>query len=381
MDIKGSLIYLIWCSLNDEIPDEALLRETDFEQLFQICQKHKITALTDLSVHNLSHDVINDKIKEKFYHKYLNVQRINILFEAEKERIFEVFEKNKIWYLPLKGCIIKDVWPQSEIREHADIDILFDRTYADKVRTLMADMGYNTKEFGKSYHDTYIKKPIYNFEMHRYLFTNDNEKTTEYYMDINQKMFPAENQKYQYRLSCEDFYIYFIAHAVKHLRLGGTGLRTLVDIYLYLQNVPLNFSYISEQLSVLEISDEEEKLRNISNKLFSLENNGNLSLLEDDEKNLLNFIFLSGAYGTIESKAKLELSALSSNQTFSFKNKFIYWTKRIFAVPARYNMRYPKLYKNKVTRPLIHFVRFYNGLTKNRKYLISEFRTVRKMKK
>ena len=133
--------------------------------------------------------------------------RINILFEAEKERIFEVFEKNKIWYLPLKGCIIKDVWPQSEIREHADIDILFDRTYADKVRTLMADMGYDTKEFGKSYHDTYIKKPIYNFEMHRYLFTNDNEKTTEYYMDINQKMFPAENQKYQYRLSCEDFYI------------------------------------------------------------------------------------------------------------------------------------------------------------------------------
>ena len=381
MTTTENIIYLIQCSLSEKKPDENLLTQANFSQIFKICQKHKIAALTDISVQKLGSDIISDDMKKKFRNRTLNTQRTNILFEAEKENIFDMLEENKIWYLPLKGCVIKDCWEQPELREHADIDILFDNRYTDKVRSLMESMGYVTEDFGKNHHDTYLKKPVYNFEMHRTLFEARDETAYEYYKDIKNKLLPVNSKNYEYQFSNEDFYIYFIAHAVKHINNGGTGLRTLIDIYLYLENTPLDFDYIQNQLSLMNISNEESKLRKLSQKILSAEIPFSINLLDESEREFLDFIVSSGAYGTIEHLIQNRMSDISENKNYSFKNKFVYWCRRIFIVPPDYKTRYPHLYKNKFSRSFINIIRFANGLTSKRKDLIKEFKMVRKMKK
>ena len=381
MTAQKSLIYLIWCSLHDVMPDESQLDGTDFEKVLNISASHKITALVDLAVHGLGSNVINDDLKAEFHRRRLLTQRKNILFEVEKKDILDMLEKNKIWYLMLKGSIISACWSQPEIREHADIDILFDSTRAVQVRKLMTEKGYHTDEFGLCHHDTYTKKPFYNFEMHRELFSSEHDKIYDYYKDIQKKMIPVRPGSLEYRLSNEDFYIYFIAHAAKHMKIGGTGLRTLIDIYLYIQNTPLDFSYIRKELLRMGIAEDEKKFKDIAKKLFSFESGGIFPSLSDDEKKLLRFIFKSGAYGTIEHKVKTELSNAFPNGQHTTTKKFKYLIKRIFIVPPVYQKKYPKLYHNRLTRPLINIIRFRNGITVKRKELISEFKTIIKINK
>ena len=91
MTTTENIIYLIQCSLSEKKPDENLLTQANFSQIFKICQKHKIAALTDISVQKLGSDIISDDMKKKFRNRTLNTQRTNILFEAEKENIRKRF--------------------------------------------------------------------------------------------------------------------------------------------------------------------------------------------------------------------------------------------------------------------------------------------------
>lgn len=43
-------------------------------------------------------------------------------------------EQRGIWYLPLKGIILKEFYPSVGMRQMSDNDILFDEAFAEQVR-------------------------------------------------------------------------------------------------------------------------------------------------------------------------------------------------------------------------------------------------------
>ena len=45
------------------------------------------------------------------------------LFEVERLTIAQAFEKARIWYLPLKGIMLKELYPKSAMRQMTDNDI------------------------------------------------------------------------------------------------------------------------------------------------------------------------------------------------------------------------------------------------------------------
>lgn len=79
-----------------------------------------------------------------------------------------------------------------------------------------------------------MKSPIA-FEFHKALFSEKEEKAlADYYSDIKKKLHQNDTS-FEYSFTPEDCYIYLIAHEYKHYNYGGTGLRSLVDIYVYLR--------------------------------------------------------------------------------------------------------------------------------------------------
>ena len=76
-------------------------------------------------------------------------------------------DSEHIWYLPLKGIILKDYYPSVGMRQMSDNDILFDADAWERVEKHMLSEGYETESVGKGNHDVYQKAPVYNFEMHR----------------------------------------------------------------------------------------------------------------------------------------------------------------------------------------------------------------------
>ena len=285
-------------------------------------------------------------------------------------------EENKIWYMPLKGCIIKECYPKPEQRQMGDTDVLIDPQKADKLRDIMTDCGYECKVFGISNHDTYFKEPFYKFEMHRCFFIDINDKWEKYYKNIKDRLIRKKDKKYEYEFTDEDFYIYLFMHGYKHFSINGTGIRQLVDIYLYIKNHDLDFGYIEAELEKLDVAKHEKIFRSLAFKLFS-ENEGIfVCQLTDEEKKYLDIILRSDVYGNIDIKVQNAVEKLKAGGKHS---KFRYVMKRFFGIPKVYSRKYPRLYNNILTRPLILFVRFRNGI-KRRKFILKEFQALRKNK-
>lgn len=73
----------------------------------------------------------------------------SVLMDVEREAIQDFFEKNNIWYMLLKGMVIRKYYPAPELREMADNDILFDNKYSKEVYEFMTARGYKSDDYNK----------------------------------------------------------------------------------------------------------------------------------------------------------------------------------------------------------------------------------------
>lgn len=100
----------------------------------------------------------------------------------------------------------------------------------------------------------YYKRPFMNIEMHRNMI-DEKYEFAKYYQNIWSKLIKSDNKNYEYYLTDEDYYIYLVAHLAKHFANGGTGIRSIIDIYIYLEHKrELNWKYINEEFSKLQLS-------------------------------------------------------------------------------------------------------------------------------
>lgn len=97
----------------------------------------------------------------------------------------------------------------------------------------------------------------------------------------------------------DDAYVYIVAHAYKHFIFSGTGIRTLIDLYVYNENCKdkIDRNYIHEQYTLLGIQKYEEKARTVAYKLFD-QPVQDFSFLTKDENEYIDYYFSSGIYGT-----------------------------------------------------------------------------------
>ena len=189
-----------------------------------------------------------------------------------------------------------------------------------------------------------------NFEMHRKLFAKIEgmEEAVEYFESVTDRLLGDGAEKH---FSPEDFYVYLVTHEFKHFRNFGTGLRSVLDTFVYLSKVKMDEAYVNEVLEKLGLADFEKKNRSLAMHLF-----GDGKLTEEDEQ-LLEYVFSSGTYGTIANHVSNTLQRTNMSKTR-------YALSRIF-LPIRksnpkyevYAKVYPLFYKHKLLLPFLPFYR------------------------
>ena len=354
------LLYLIRCVLNRKIPAKDKLDRINLSQLYTVAKAHSLTAIAAYALESAG--IIDEQFKQEKY----KVIRKSIAMDIERQRLTAELEKAGIWYMPLKGVVLQDYYPMIGMRQMCDNDILFDSKYRDKVHEIMTSLGFKTKSFKKDKDDIYYKPPVCNFEMHISLFSElSNKEIVDYYKDVINRLIMTEMSDYQYRFSDEDFYIYITAHEYKHFSKGGTGLRSLVDTYVYLNHFygKVDTEYISNELSELGIADFEQQRRKLAMDLFCGKR------LNTDEKKLLDYYIFSGTYGTIENSVNNTIDG-------SLSSRVKYLIGRLFLTLPQIKASYPFFYKHKFLIPLVFLYRVGLMLTKSRKRMMSEVKTI-----
>lgn len=381
-EICYDMLYLIACSINAKVPtSERICKYKDLDKLlllYQFSQFHFVDVLTGTALKKAG--VILPIKWEKSIAKSI---RKAILFDVERSKILMFMEQKGIWYLPLKGIVIKDFYPSVGMRQMSDNDILFDKNFADEIKEYMVSRGYEVEIFGNSNHDVYKKKPVYNFELHRTLFGSMHDNNWEtYYHDVKNRLILNKSCSYGYHMSIEDFYIYIVCHAFKHYKGCGTGIRSLLDFYVYLKKMEseMDFSYVEKECDKLGISEFENKSRKLCHKVFGKQTEVINTILSKEESQMLHYYMSSGVYGTNERMIENNMKQYTKKD--GNVSKFKYVLHRLF--PGKENYQYcPFVYKYRCLMPIYWLGRIVRMAVnrERRNRVFRELNTVKKQAK
>lgn len=406
--ISYDMLYLASFGINHNRKlDEKCLEhyrtdEENMKELFRMSAGHFIDALVGTTLKQAG--VALPKYWEEGMVKAV---RKVLLFDTERKKLCAWMDSEHIWYLPLKGIVLKDYYPSVGMRQMSDNDILFDADAWEHVEKHMLSEGYEAETVGKGNHDVYQKPPVYNFEMHRSLYGKVHDEIwVEYYSDIKERLIPDKivhtggaayavnnacggtgvDSSYGYHMSDEDFYIYITSHAYKHYSGSGTGLRTLLDFYAYLnaKEDTLDFDYIRTECKKLGIDDFEKQNRILCRKVFvpsqaygqdSLE-----QLLSGDELDMLRYYLSSGVYGNFDRMVVNRMEKQKKADGKKKMSKFNYYRHRVFPGMELYKI-YPLLVKHKWLIPVYWFYRIVRMLfsKKRRCNMLREMKIVKRV--
>lgn len=384
---KYDMIYLISCALAGEKPDETLVEKMNLELLYRMAKSCTLSGIVCMALE--SADAFNKKLKsgesseeaeltKKWMDSKNKAVRKVMLLDAERKNIFAFMEKKGIWHMPLKGVILKEFYPKLGMRQMSDNDILYDSNFQKDLCEWMESQGYTVVSVGIGNHDVYEKPPVYNYEMHTSLYGATHPKEwIDYYENVKDRLILTDDTKFGYHFTDEDFYVYIITHAFKHYDGSGTGIRSLIDIYVYLKEKEaiMDWKYISRELARVNVDEFERKCRLLSKKLFSQEK----CELTEEENKMLSYFFSSGTYGTLKNNVDNKLQKYHTKSGKSgIRIKMIYLKDRIFPKDEFYKNYAPFVYKHKWLKPFYIVYRFFRGITVKAGVIIQEVKLLSK---
>ena len=366
------LLYLMACALQGVSAREEILADADLKQLLIMARKHSVASMVCMALEKTAVFANADEAAKKQWLEVKNkAVRKNMLLDAERKAILHELEIQGIWYMPLKGSILKDWYPKPGMREMADNDILLDPSGREQVREIFQNRGYKTISFRKGNHDVYEKAPIYNFEMHVSLFHGTYKELTEQYENVKERLLPVDGTAYQFAFTPEDFYVFVLAHAHKHYSHSGTGVRTLADIYVMDRHLGdiMDRDEVEQKLTQLGIAEYEQLSRVLAEKLFSAVRPLAEIELTEDEKEMLLYYCAATTYGTIDNRVNHRLHELQEDsEDITRWTKLKYCCVRLFPGREFCKFHYPFVYKHPWTMPFFWVWRIVDkGITHRRK--------------
>lgn len=378
------LAYLIGCAVNEIAPELGRVEQMNLELIHSMSCAHSLAAISCMALEDAYGGRLPEmELSQKWNEEKNQAIYKTLLFDAEREQLFAFLEEAGIWYLPLKGILLKDLYPKLGMRQMADNDILFDPAGQKQVHDWFTARGYKAEAYQVGPHDVYHKKPVYNFEMHTSLFSNlTNAVWTEYYRDVKSRLLPQEGNRWGRRFSDEDNYIYIVTHACKHQSGGGTGLRTLLDLYVYgrAKGDGLNWTYIQGELDKLGIAAFEEQVRTLSRKLFTQPDALSPDALTEEELALFLGFGGAGTYGTIYNHVRNRLKEMEGEgQPIHGRTKLRYIWKRLFPDVETMKIVCPFFYRHRWLLPVGYVYRLICRLIANGRGILAEAKALKKL--
>lgn len=173
---------------------------------------------------------------------------------AALRKIAVEFEKASISYLPFKGELIREYYPNPELRTMGDIDVLIQTQDRESADAIMHRLGY--RKFVDNHAVWTYLKPNLMFEIHDVMFyehLSNSVNYRDYFNRIWETAIPAEG-KNGYVPEPNRHFVYLICHMAKHIINKGIGFRAFLDVvFMSQKEQQLNWDWIAAELARLEL--------------------------------------------------------------------------------------------------------------------------------
>ena len=201
-------------------------------ELLALAKKHDLAHILANACSNaglLGEDETSEALRQSFMLTfYRSQQQEHVLNQACRS-----FEALSIPYIPLKGSVIRQYYPQGWMRAGSDIDILIHPADTDKAIDCLKGLGYRL-EISPSGYDHSLYSPLgIHLELHHSLTQLPSMKKPNALLARSWEYTVAPREdSCQRALTNEMFMLYHIAHMAKHFILGGCGIRPFLDLWV-----------------------------------------------------------------------------------------------------------------------------------------------------
>lgn len=338
-DSQKALIGLIKACITGEKCGSAVIAESDSDIIVKICdlaEKHDISHMAAYALENVG--MLDKADKSQMADKYFAALYASEIFDRELDGICKLFEDNNIDFVPLKGAVIRKLYPEKWMRSCGDIDILVRSTDLKRAADVLNKGGYKSNEIIKGFHDVTLKgKCDTRIELH-FSLCMDIDKADDILKNVWNEVY-SENGCRGFSLKNEFFVFYHISHMMHHVMRGGCGIRSFADLYLINKNFTVDKSALDEMLTNASLKKFYDICIRLCSFWFEDEN-------ADEEVLLLEkFIMEGGTFGS--AVRRVQINKIRKNGYNSAK-PFIKYDRLCEA--------YPKLEKHRCLYP------FYSAL-------------------
>ncbi|MBR0425378.1 MAG: nucleotidyltransferase family protein [Clostridia bacterium] len=151
-----------------------------------------------------------------------------ILHNDALQKIEDALNKEQISYIPLKGAVLRNLYPAPEMRTSSDIDVLVHEDDLDRaVRTIESVTDFKADH--RAYHDISMLNQSVHLELHFSIKEND-ENLDKVLSRVWEYTVPTESSRYEFTPEFQMFHV--VAHMAYHFLHGGLGIRPFLDLWL-----------------------------------------------------------------------------------------------------------------------------------------------------
>lgn len=320
---------------------EAVTRE-EISSLLHLAEQHDLAHLLVLGLKQNGLLTKEDaKLETELMKALYRYERSRVDFEA----LCATLEEAEIPFLPLKGSVLRDFYPEPWMRTSCDLDVLVHREDLEKaIENLTKSLGYAEKE--RDTHDVSLFTPKgIHIELH---FDLVEEGRANNAITILRSVWESatlrENSHYHYEMTDAFFYFYHIAHMAKHFEVGGCGIRPFLDLWILDHREAVDSSARDEILAQGGLLTFAKEARKLSRFWFGGEEASDFTL------QMQEFLLLGGCFGTSSNRVALQQKKKGG--------KFGYLFSRIFISYDKLKRYYPILEKHRWLMPVMQVRRW-----------------------
>ena len=197
--------------------------EPELNSLYALSKKHDMTQIIVSPLERMStlktEYAVTEKFKKALFTAIYRYEKSNY----DLGQICELFAKEGIDHMPLKGSVIRNYYPKPYLRTSCDLDVLVKEEDLERAAALLVEkLGY--VRGGKGQHDVSLTTPSGGqLELH-FTLLESGFKDSKELQTIWQNGEIFEASPHRYEMTFEMFLFFHIYHTAKHFVHGGCGI-------------------------------------------------------------------------------------------------------------------------------------------------------------
>ncbi len=359
-----SLIASVICENKEQMQIQYKPKEEQLAKLYRLSKAHDVAHIVCEALERCGL-LENGEYAQKF-----KKQKHIAIYTVEQKKydyaeICKTIDEAGFDFIPLKGSLLRDMYPESWMRTSCDIDILVKKEDCEKVCKVLTEKSGFVLKSGKTLHDIQLISPTgVLFELHYTLIEDDClPKAAVFFKDVWSTAERCRDFKHMYAMTNELFYLYHLAHMAKHVVHGGCGIKSFIDLYIIENKLCFDREKLNDLFEKAQLLTFYNQAKQLSMAWFENEP------YSDTGREFERYVLNGGVYGTASNDAAMSAGKGESKFKSLMKNTFLTYDALCVI--------YPDLKKRKVLFPFYQIKRWFRVFDKKKRKKIMDLTTIR----